>query len=178
MDVRDANNIVQQYDQHMGAVNSITFVDDNRRFVSSADDKVLRVWEYGIPVVIKYISDPTMHSMPVVAPHPNRKWLACQGMDNRVTVFSARDRFKLNSKKSFRGHIAAGYACGLTFSPDGRFLASGDSKGRAFFWDWKTSQMFRTLHPHKGVCIDVCWHPTKTSLVATCGWDGAIKLWD
>lgn len=178
LDVRDAGNVVQQYDQHMGAVNSVTFVDDNRRFVSSADDKVLRVWEYGIPVVIKYISDPKMHSMPVVASHPNRKWLACQGMDNRVTVFSARDRFKLNAKKSFRGHIVAGYACGLSFSPDGRFLASGDSTGRAFFWDWKTARMFRALQAHKGVCVDVNWHPTQPSLVATCGWDGNIKLWD
>lgn len=178
MDVRDANKIVQEYDQHMGGVNSITFVDENRRFVSSADDKVLRVWEYGIPVVIKYISDPLMHSMPVVAAHPNRKWIACQSMDNSVMVYGARDRFKINPKKTFKGHLVSGYACGLTFSPDGRFLSSGDSMGRLFFWDWRTSRMFRTLQAHQGVCIDVAWHPTRPSLVATCGWDGDIKFWD
>jgi WD40 repeat protein len=177
MDVRDGSKIVQSYDQHMGAVNAITFVDDNKRFVSSSDDKVLRVWEYGIPVVIKYVSDPTMHSMPVTRLHPNGKWLACQSMDNNIFVYSSLDSFKLNRKKSFSGHLVAGYACGLSFSPDGRFVVSGDSMGRAFFWDWKTSRMYRALKAHEGVCIDVAWHPTESSRVATCGWDGDIKLW-
>lgn len=178
IDVRDARSVVQEYDQHMGGVNSITFVGDNRKFVSSADDKVLRVWEYGIPVVIKYVSDPTMHSMPVTLLHPNRKWLVCQSMDNNVLVYTAKDRFKQNIKKRFKGHLVAGYACGLTFSPDGRFIGSGDSLGRLFFWDWKSSRLFRTTQAHKGICIDLDWHPTKSSLVASCGWDGDIKLWD
>ena len=46
---------LQEYDRHLGAVNSITFVDENRRFVSTSDDKSLRVWEWDIPVDMKYI---------------------------------------------------------------------------------------------------------------------------
>ena len=38
-----------------GAVNTITFCDDNRRFVSTSDDKSMRVWEWDIPVDMKYI---------------------------------------------------------------------------------------------------------------------------
>ena len=66
-----ANEIVQEYDRHLGAVNTVTFVDNNRRFVSTSDDKSIRVWEWSIPVEIKYISEPHMHSMPAVTPHPN-----------------------------------------------------------------------------------------------------------
>lgn len=33
----------------------MTFIDDARRFVSSSDDKSLRVWEFGIPVQIKCV---------------------------------------------------------------------------------------------------------------------------
>ncbi|KAI3933985.1 hypothetical protein MKW92_001127, partial [Papaver armeniacum] len=51
----NSGKITQEYDQHLGAVNTITFVDDNRRFVTSSDNKFLRVWEFGIPIVIKYI---------------------------------------------------------------------------------------------------------------------------
>ena len=39
--------------QHLGPINTITFVDGNRRFVTTSDDKAIRVWEYGIPVTIK-----------------------------------------------------------------------------------------------------------------------------
>ena len=38
--------IVQEYDRHLGAVNTVTFVDENRRFVTTSDDKSIRVWEW------------------------------------------------------------------------------------------------------------------------------------
>ena len=48
-----SNEIVQEYDRHLGAVNTITFVDENRRFVSTSDDKSMRIWEWDIPVDMK-----------------------------------------------------------------------------------------------------------------------------
>lgn len=63
--------IVQTYDQHLGPVNTLTFVDENRRFLSTSDDKSIRGWDWDIPVVIKYIAEPYMHSMPAVTKHPN-----------------------------------------------------------------------------------------------------------
>ncbi|CAA7020742.1 unnamed protein product [Microthlaspi erraticum] len=174
----NTGEITQEYDQHLGAVNTITFVDNNRRFVTSSDDKSLRVWEFGIPVVIKYISEPHMHSMPAVSVHPNGKWVAAQSLDNQILIYSARERFQLNKKKRFAGHVVAGYACQVNFSPDGRFVMSGDGEGKCWFWDWKSCKVFRTLRCHNGVCIGAEWHPLEQSKVATCGWDGLIKYWD
>ncbi|KAI3909405.1 hypothetical protein MKW98_007929 [Papaver atlanticum] len=155
--------ITQEYDQHWGAVNIITFVDDNRRFVTSSDDKSLRVWEFGIPVVIKYISEPHMHSMPAISLHPNSNWLAAQSLDNKILIYSTRERFQLNKKKMFAGHIVAGMLCLEMVS------------GKCWFWNWKTCKVSRTLKCHEGVCIGVEWHPLEQSKVATCGWDGLIK---
>ncbi|CAI9105830.1 OLC1v1004845C1 [Oldenlandia corymbosa var. corymbosa] len=174
----NTGQITQEYDQHLGAVNTITFVDNNRRFVTSSDDKSLRVWEFGIPVVIKYISEPHMHSMPSIALHPNSNWLAAQSLDNQILIYSTRERFQLNKKKRFAGHIVAGYACQVNFSPDGRFVMSGDGEGKCWFWDWKSCKVFSKLKCHEGVCIGVEWHPLEQSKVATCGWDGLIKYWD
>ncbi|KAN0024186.1 hypothetical protein ACTFIV_008586 [Dictyostelium citrinum] len=173
-----SHEIVQEYDQHLGAVNTITFLDDNRRFVTSSDDKSLRVWDWGIPVVIKYISDPSMHSMPAVALHPKGKWFAAQSLDNQILIYSARDRFRMNKKKRFLGHNVSGYACQLGFSPDGKFIYSGDSTGKAFFWDWKTSKIVKTINAHNNVCIGIEWSPLEPSKVATCSWNNEIKLWD
>jgi pre-mRNA-processing factor 17 len=68
----NSGEITQEYDQHLGPVNSITFVDQNRRFVTTSDDKTIRAWDFDIPVVIKYIAEPYMHSMPAVTLHPSR----------------------------------------------------------------------------------------------------------
>lgn len=173
-----SGEIVQEYDRHLGAVNSITFVDENRRFVTTSDDKSLRVWEWDIPVDMKYIADPTMHSMPSVTISPNGKWLACQSLDNKIVIFSAMNRFKMNRKKTFEGHMVSGYACGLDFSPDMSYLMSGDGEGKCYIWDWKTTKLYKKWQAHDGVCISALWNPHETSKVITAGWDGLIKYWD
>eukprot|EP00049_Salpingoeca_infusionum_P011764 m.206228 g.206228 ORF g.206228 m.206228 type:complete len:563 (+) comp15020_c0_seq2:3914-5602(+) len=169
---------VQEYDRHLGAVNSITFVEDGRRMVTTSDDKSLRVWEWDIPVDIKYIADPSMHSMPSVALHPNNKWMVCQSLDNQILTFSAYDRFRANRKKTFKGHLVSGYACQVNFSPDGLYVVSGDAHGHCCIWDWKTTRMFSKFKAHDKVCMGVEWNPNETSKLATCGWDGFIKYWD
>ena len=44
-----------EYNYHLGAVNTVTFVDEARRIVSTSDDKKVLVWEFNTPVPNKYI---------------------------------------------------------------------------------------------------------------------------
>ncbi|GAA5908142.1 hypothetical protein JCM8208_003702 [Rhodotorula glutinis] len=173
-----SGEITQEYNQHLGPVNTITFVDENRRFVTTSDDKTMRVWDFDIPVPIKLIADPTMHSMPAVGLDPKGKWLAATSLDNQVVLFGA-DTFKQNRKKRFAGHTIAGYACEPRFSPDGRFLSSGDGQGNVVFWDFKNGRIVgRLQRAHKQVVLSHAWLPHETSKVVTSSWDGLIKLWD
>ncbi|KAJ2236733.1 hypothetical protein H4R99_002365 [Coemansia sp. RSA 1722] len=176
-DIR-ANEVVQEYNQHLGAINSLTFFDSGRRFISTSDDKSMRVWEFGIPVVIKLIADPSMHSVPSVALHPSGKWIVGQSMDNRIVVYNADGRIKAHRRKEFTGHLTAGFACQPSFSPDGRFLTSGDSEGQVWCWDWQSARVVKKWKAHEKVTICTAWHPKETSRVATCSWDGTIKYWD
>ncbi|GEM10756.1 pre-mRNA splicing factor [Rhodotorula toruloides] len=176
-DIR-SGEITQEYDRHLGPVNTITFVDENRRFITTSDDKKMCVWDFDIPVPIKLIQDPSMHSMPATGLSPDGKWLAATSLDNQVVIFAA-DTFKQNRKKHFGGYEVSGYACEPRFSPDGRFLSSGDGQGNMVFWDWKTGRIASRLHrAHKQVIISHAWLPHETSKVVTSSWDGLIKLWD
>ncbi|PKX95645.1 WD40 repeat domain-containing protein [Aspergillus novofumigatus IBT 16806] len=176
-----SGELVQEYDHHLAAINTITFVDENRRFISTSDDKSLRAWEYGIPVPIKFIAEPYMFALTRAAPHPNGKYVAFQSGDNQIVVYGATDKFRQNRKKSFRGHNNAGYAVDVKISPDGQFIASGDSGGYVCFWDWKTGKMYHKImaggkEGGATTCLD--WHPQETSKVVTGGLDGVIKYWD
>eukprot|EP00656_Telonema_subtile_P002299 TRINITY_DN1100_c0_g1_i3.p1 TRINITY_DN1100_c0_g1~~TRINITY_DN1100_c0_g1_i3.p1 ORF type:complete len:557 (+),score=152.96 TRINITY_DN1100_c0_g1_i3:155-1825(+) len=176
-DVR-SGKMSQRYDAHLGGVNSVTFVDNNRRFVSTSDDKKIYVWEWGLPVVMKHISEPHMHSMPYVCLSPDKKVFVGQSMNNEIHVYGARDKFSQLRKKIYTGHTNAGYACGLDMSPDGKYLLSGDGDGRAFIWDFKSLKVYKKIKAHDKVCIDAKWHPVEPSRMATCSWDGTIKYWD
>lgn len=168
----------QEYDRHLGPVNTVTFIDKARRFVTTSDDKTIRVWEWDIPVDFKYLADPSMHAIPTTCLSPGGKFMACQSMDNTVTIYNTLANFRQMRKKVFRGHSVAGYACMIDFSPDMSYLSSADADGKVFIWDWKTTRCFGKWKAHDGVCMGVLWHPHETSKLLSCGWDGLVKLWD
>ena len=171
--------MVQEYNHHLSAVNTVTFYDNNTRFASTSDYKKMLLWEWDIPVPIKYIAEPGMHSMPAVTPSPDGGFVACQSLDNTIKIFGCRDRFKLLHKKVFKGHTIAGFACPPAFSPNNRYLASGDGEGKLHFWDFKNTRSLAKYRAHdNGPCIGLVWHPVESSMVASCGWDGLIKLWE
>jgi pre-mRNA-processing factor 17 len=171
--------ITQEYAHHLAPVNAIVFVEDHgTKMVSSGDDKKVLVWEWDIGVPIKYISDPSMHSMPCMVMHPSQQFFVGQSLDNTIVVFQAGGKFALQRKKKFSGHIVSGYACEMAFSPDGQFMVSGDGNGSLFFWDWKKHKILQKYRAHsQGPAICCAWHPLEPSVMFSCGWDGVIKMW-
>lgn len=171
--------ITQEYNHHLGPVNSILFVEDHgTKMVTTSDDKKVLVWEWDIGVPIKYISDPSMHSIPATALHPSLQYFCGQSLDNTIVVLQANDKFSMQRKKKFSGHIVSGYACEPTVSPDGRYLVSGDGNGAVFIWDWKRHRIMQKFRAHtSGPAICTIWHPVQESTVFSCGWDGVIKMW-
>lgn len=176
---------VQEYDHHLGPINTLVFVDENRRFMSTSDDKSLRAWEYGIPVPIKFIADPSMFALTRASPHPSGKYVAYQSADNQIVVYSSGEKFRQNRKKGFRGMNTSGYAIDVAISPDGAIVASGDSGGYVCFWDWKTGKMWHKMQAGGGkdggggsAVTNVAWHAQETSKVVTGGLDGVVRLWD
>jgi WD40 repeat protein len=82
-------------------------------------------------------------------------------MDNQILIYSA-DNFRQNRKKRFAGHSVAGYACQVGFSPDGKWISSGDAAGNVVFWDWKTGGIKSRLAAHSKVVIAHEWLPHET----------------
>lgn len=84
-----------------------------------------------------------MHSMPAAIKSPDNRYVACQSLDNKIVVFDvAGGKFRPKRKKTFQGHLVAGYACVPTFSPDMSYICSGDGEGKVFIWDWKTGKLY------------------------------------
>ncbi|KAK4098041.1 WD40 repeat-like protein [Parathielavia hyrcaniae] len=180
-DSRAGNETVQEYDHHLGAINTIEFIDESRRFMSTSDDRSLRVWEYGIPVEIKTISEPDMFALTTSTQHPSGKYVLYQCSDNSIVAYSSgSDKFRQHRKKAWRGHNTAGSAIGLTCSPDGQFVASGDTGGSVCFWDFKTCKLYSKLTADNagGIVSCVAWSEQETSKVFTAGAKGEIKMWD
>ena len=77
------------------------------------------------------------------------------------------------------GHRAAVNA--VSFSPDGKLLASGGGDGRGpgriILWDIDSQKQLRTLSGHDNRVTSLSFSPDGKRLAST-GDDGALKLWD
>ncbi|PKS08660.1 hypothetical protein jhhlp_004713 [Lomentospora prolificans] len=178
-DVRSGNEIVQDYNHHLAAVNTLEFIEEGGRFLSTSDDKSVRAWDWSIPVPVKYIM-PEVDSFPLTrsALHPNGKYAIYQSSNNEALVYSTGEKIRQSRKKFFRGHHTAGTAIDVSVSPDGQFLASGDSAGYLVVWDWKTCKMLHKMKAGTEALTCVQWSQQETSKVITGSHDGQIRLWD
>lgn len=74
----NSGKVVQEYNEHLGAISSVTFCESGRKLITTSDDRKIFIWNYGIPVVDRYISDPNMHAVPAVTLDPSGNFFAGQ----------------------------------------------------------------------------------------------------
>lgn len=165
---------VQTYDHHLGAINSLTVVDGAKRFMSTSDDRTVRIWSWHINIPDKIIADPTQHSMPCTVVHPIDSFIALQTMDNSIKVIQGSGKFRFIKKKRFEGHRVAGYGIQIDCTPDGKIIMSGDANGFVFFWSWNLGKLLQKLKVSKTYVSCIKKHPCHPSGVVAAGEGGDI----
>jgi hypothetical protein len=111
--------------------------------------------------------------------HPGGGFIVGQSMDNTLVTYAVGDRVGRALKKTFKGHVGAGYACMPAFSPDGSLLATGDGDGSLFVYEWRSTRVVKSFpRAHTGAAVGLAWHPLAPSTLATSGLDGKIHIFE
>ncbi|MBL8852781.1 MAG: protein kinase [Planctomycetaceae bacterium] len=63
----------------------------------------------------------------------------------------------------------------VSYSPDGRWLAIGDSVGRVLLWDVAAEKCVKEIHSHSQLTLDLAWR-FDSQAVASCSRDGTVKI--
>jgi WD40 repeat protein len=75
----------------------------------------------------------------------------------------------------FRGHGNTVFRA--AFSPDGKKVLSGDSRGVGILWDAATGKQQLLLRGHSGLIWSVAYD-SRGRYLFTGSWDGTVKMWD
>lgn len=118
-----------------------------------------------------------------VAFDPNGLRLATCGGDGLVRIWNVNDAGGLSPLMKFEGQVKPGTASGyspvtsVTFSPDGRFLASCGADQIVHVWDVQTKGETRGLRAHTDWVTSVAFSPDGRFL-ASAGVDKAARIFE
>ncbi|MDJ0595092.1 MAG: NB-ARC domain-containing protein [Pleurocapsa sp. MO_226.B13] len=86
--------------------------------------------------------------------------------------FSGADLSKSMFAQSFSGILS------VAFSPDGKFLAAGDTNGIVHLWQMSNAQKLLTCKAHRSWVTSFAYSPDGKILASSSSTDYTIKLWD
>lgn len=176
-DFRAGSESVAEYVFHPAPVSCGVFMNGCKYFATAAEDAGLALWEVGNMYPVAVLKQDWMKPISALAAHPKKPFILGQ-MDSEIAIFKADSEFNVHEKRSFVGHKTESFGCGITMSPDGTYVASGDASGSLFIWDWKTATIRKTFELHDQVLIDAKWSPHNPSQIVTCSWDNTMFLLD
>ncbi|KAH0834086.1 WD40-repeat-containing domain protein [Lanmaoa asiatica] len=137
----------------------------------------VRAWDALSLTQIAHWSD---DKSPVGGMHWIESVLAVGRKDGRVSLFDVRTPKEIRQTRGHKRHVH-----GVKWSPDGRYLGTGDHSGTVHVWDQRatnylTSSDKKLLAKRDGPVKAISWSPWQSGLVATGGTfpDGAIQIFD
>lgn len=166
--------------RHTGAVTSVSWSPDGKRFASASTDSTVQISQIDIGTPYEEVIDGsevltyTGHTARVqaVAWSPDGTKIVSVSEDGHVLVWDAQTGKTLTTTKQ------AGALYAVAWSPDNSLIAFGGAQKTAFVWQPKDGHMISTYRGHTGAISSLTWSPNQDALIASASADGTVHIWN
>jgi WD40 repeat protein len=181
--------------RHSGTVNCVAMSADSRTVLTGSSDGIARIWNPAVRIrawdsesldaannlgvdqatIAPEVLEAVFNQEPsakIAAISPNKNVVAIRGENNTVRLRHISTGELVGKPLQHRGAVLA-----VTFSLDGRFVATGSADNTAAIWDAQTATLLGTELAHDDAVNGLDFSPDGTTLITASG-DTKARLWD
>lgn len=112
----------------------------------------------------KMISNSAVHSSRIGAVHWQDNMLVTGSRDKIMRLFDVRSKL-CRPVYSFTGHLQE--ICGLKFSPNSNYIASGGNDNQLLLWDVRQAHLLASLGNHEAAVKALTWSPKNHNMLVS-----------
>ncbi|NEP26755.1 AAA-like domain-containing protein, partial [Moorena sp. SIO3I6] len=173
---------------HGSSVRSVSFSPDGKLLASGSSDKTVKLWQVEDGKLLQtleghrsLVRSVSFSPVSLASPEGVGRILASASSDKTVKLWQVEDGtllqtldHSLSEANSPLGYLAV---TSISFSPNGKTIASASSDGNVRLWNVENGTLVQTLEAHSSWTKSVSFSPNGKSL-ASGGDDTIVKLWN
>jgi WD40 repeat protein len=178
-------SVLRRFAGHRRAIESVTFLPDGQSILTGSQDETAILWDASTGAIRRKFQGGNGR----VAISPDGRSILMGSLEDCASLVelatgrvvrrfegdtAARKRRAEAAQKWARGQAEV---TAVAFSPDGKFVATGEADNQAIVWDAVTARPLHILKGHAGLVDSVTFSPDNKT-VLTGAWDNTAMLWD